>query len=241
MRPLGDAISILVKQQNHSWDKLLPSIALAFRTAVHTSTNETPFFLVYGRDAVLPQDCGLIPGTSPYNIDNQRLNVFFSAHKRAQDHLRNTQMKMAQNYNRKQRPHDIIVGDLVLLKLPPGQATNKLMFKWTEPHRVVHAHGNKVNFTIRNLNTGEQQKVHVSRIVKFKTWSNEATGLTENNNPADQPDDISDNDMATLYGDTSETEDLDVEMEHSESEKEGSESDIVSDESDYQGDSEWEP
>jgi len=36
------------------WDELLGPILLAYRTAPHTSTDETPFLLLYGRDPRVP-------------------------------------------------------------------------------------------------------------------------------------------------------------------------------------------
>ena len=37
-----------------SWDELLPAALLAYRVTVHQSTQQTPFFLLYGRDVRLP-------------------------------------------------------------------------------------------------------------------------------------------------------------------------------------------
>jgi hypothetical protein len=37
-----------------SWAKNLPAVLLADRTTVHQPTGKTPFFMVYGREAVLP-------------------------------------------------------------------------------------------------------------------------------------------------------------------------------------------
>lgn len=43
-----------VNDQQDNWDEYLESILLAYRTSKHASTKYSPFYLMYGRDAVLP-------------------------------------------------------------------------------------------------------------------------------------------------------------------------------------------
>ena len=40
-----------------------------YRTAVHDSTNESPFYLLYGRDARIPSEEVLHQTVSPYTVD----------------------------------------------------------------------------------------------------------------------------------------------------------------------------
>ena len=47
-------LSKLVEKRGKNWDELLDLVLLAYRTTPHTSTGESPFFLLYGRDARLP-------------------------------------------------------------------------------------------------------------------------------------------------------------------------------------------
>ncbi|CAM9858384.1 unnamed protein product, partial [Heterosigma akashiwo] len=44
----------MVMENTAAWEKLIPLAAFACNTALHRETKETPFFLVHGRDAVLP-------------------------------------------------------------------------------------------------------------------------------------------------------------------------------------------
>ena len=41
--------------QNY-WDQLIPYVVFAYNTTSHTSTGETPFFLMYGRDPEIPME-----------------------------------------------------------------------------------------------------------------------------------------------------------------------------------------
>ena len=49
-------IAKLVENKGRDWDRLLGAVLFSYQTTPHSSTNETPFFLlhVYGRDAKLP-------------------------------------------------------------------------------------------------------------------------------------------------------------------------------------------
>jgi hypothetical protein len=54
-------IQDLITASGHKsdWDTALPSLLFAYRTSVHPSTKETPYFLLHGRDARLPQTLDL--------------------------------------------------------------------------------------------------------------------------------------------------------------------------------------
>lgn len=44
----------LVDKPHGNWEEVLEYLSFPYRTTVHTSTNETPFFLLHGRDPALP-------------------------------------------------------------------------------------------------------------------------------------------------------------------------------------------
>ena len=53
-RTLKTMLSTLVVNKGHDWDRLLQPLLFAYRSTPHSSTVETPFFLLYGKDAKLP-------------------------------------------------------------------------------------------------------------------------------------------------------------------------------------------
>ena len=59
-------LSMLVNEHHKDWDMFIPYVLFAYRTSLQESTQETPFFLVYGRDARLPIDVALTEPTRTY-------------------------------------------------------------------------------------------------------------------------------------------------------------------------------
>ena len=49
-------LSMAVVDNEHCWDLHLPTILLAYRTSVHETTGVTPFELMFGREARIPED-----------------------------------------------------------------------------------------------------------------------------------------------------------------------------------------
>jgi hypothetical protein len=65
---LVNTLLILTNKDQLNWDEVLDYCVFAYRTTINATIEATPFFLIYGRDAVLPQDlafgvhkeCGLV-------------------------------------------------------------------------------------------------------------------------------------------------------------------------------------
>jgi len=51
---LTDMLAKKVKKNGKDWDIRLPHVLFAYRATPQESTGETPFYLLYGRDPVLP-------------------------------------------------------------------------------------------------------------------------------------------------------------------------------------------
>ena len=54
MRSLKKSLAALVREEKKYWDLLLPAVAFGYNTTPHTAIGHSPFFLVHGREAVLP-------------------------------------------------------------------------------------------------------------------------------------------------------------------------------------------
>ena len=49
-KTLVDMLSMYTEKHQKDWDVYLPYVLHAYRTSIHSSTHETLYFLMYGRD-----------------------------------------------------------------------------------------------------------------------------------------------------------------------------------------------
>jgi hypothetical protein len=75
-------LAMFVCDNQLNWDLLISGIVFAYSTSIHQSTKETPFFLLYGRRARLPND---VTNWMPPNLST-------SASKQAQIIIKNIQL-----------------------------------------------------------------------------------------------------------------------------------------------------
>ena len=61
--PLAQTLSFQVAKNQKNWDDLIPAVLFAYRTSMHSTLQETPFFLMHGRDARIPCDVRIMPPT----------------------------------------------------------------------------------------------------------------------------------------------------------------------------------
>ena len=55
-KTLVGILSMYVSAHQKDWDELLPFASYAYNTSTHPSTNESPFFLMFGRDPNMVED-----------------------------------------------------------------------------------------------------------------------------------------------------------------------------------------
>ena len=63
------------KKFGSQWDVYLHHLLFAYRTKPHESTGESPFYLLYGRDARLPTEGLLDTPPGPYMVDCEDYQV----------------------------------------------------------------------------------------------------------------------------------------------------------------------
>ena len=50
-KTLAEALTMFTRSDQDDWDEYLPYIQYAYNTVKHSVTQETPYFLMYGREA----------------------------------------------------------------------------------------------------------------------------------------------------------------------------------------------
>ena len=77
-----------VEKNGRDWDRRLPYVLFAYRTAVQASTCESPFFLMYGCDARLPTATDITTTTECDLVD---LSDFAESRAKKKAHSPNSQ------------------------------------------------------------------------------------------------------------------------------------------------------
>lgn len=177
-RTLVDILRTCVDENQKNWDSLLPYVLYAYRSAVHTTTKETPFYLTYGRDAKTPTDIlfGLLPkskeNVNTLPVDDYRrvlVERLETAHSLAKNNIELQQLRS----NRLNQDRSIVeynVGDRVYVYIPQVKKSNtkKLTLRWHGPYKITSKIG---PVTYHVVSEGAQKDihraVHVSRMKPY--------------------------------------------------------------------------
>ena len=190
---LKASIRKLCQDDKQGWDQVLGQILMAYRCCPHTSTGESPFFLVYNRDPVLPIH-KLIKPTIPYrgNFDiGYKIEQSQIALTTAAKNLEKKRALQKKPYENRPSEHSFKVGDSVLLY---KHNKDKLELQWEPGYRIVKLQSDWTA-KVTNKNTGEPKRVNI-RDLKLKDpaedWELKAEDMGRGakfvNNPANLPD-----------------------------------------------------
>ena len=120
---LVQILSKYCHDDQHDWDKYINSALFAYRTSPLTnSTNMTPFYILYGREARSPCDIGLHPIEfgSQCLEDHvaQTVSKLHVAHEIVHEWFQHHQAYMKKHYNPSQNDVNFRVGDQVYMYVP---------------------------------------------------------------------------------------------------------------------------
>ncbi|KAL1424205.1 hypothetical protein MTO96_020416 [Rhipicephalus appendiculatus] len=136
------------------------------RLQKRTRFRQTPFFLVYGRDPVLPLDVvysrreleELKEESSYFTLVRERLQ---KARELAATHIRLAQEKQKQQFDKHHKDIVFERGQLVLLKAPPSGVKTTTLY--TGPHKIVNKLS-PVNYEIELADNMGSDIVHVEKL-----------------------------------------------------------------------------
>nr|AAT77064.1 retrotransposon protein, putative, unclassified [Oryza sativa Japonica Group] len=134
----------ILKKHGDSWIEELPTVLWSNRTTPSRATGETPFFLVYGAEAVLPSELTLrSPRATMYcEADQDQLrrdDLDYLEERRRRAALRATryQQSLRRYHQRHVRARSLCVDDLVLRRVQTRAGLSKLSPMWEGPYRVI--------------------------------------------------------------------------------------------------------
>ena len=71
------AIVKYLNPEQDDWDEHIDAILFSYRTSIHASTKFTPFYLIYGREAVLPVELQMTDQTvEKLHVDSDTVQVY---------------------------------------------------------------------------------------------------------------------------------------------------------------------
>nr|ABA99479.1 retrotransposon protein, putative, unclassified [Oryza sativa Japonica Group] len=134
----------ILKKHGDSWIEELPAVLWANRTTPSRATGETPFFLVYSAEAVLPSELTLrSPRATMYcetdqdQLRRDDLDYLEERRRRAALRAARYQQSLRRYHQRHVRARSLCVDDLVLHRVQTRAGLSKLSPVWEGPYRVI--------------------------------------------------------------------------------------------------------
>lgn len=161
---LGNFLRIYSGNTQNEWDNWIKYYQFAFNTTVHTTTNKTPYELVFGKICNLPSNLSEIEKVDPvYNIEDYAKQLKFKlqvSQKEVKDKILMEKSRRVEDYNISAEEKVYNKGDFILLK---NETRSKLDRIYLGPYQVVQDCGANVDIQI-----GENiDRVHKARIKQF--------------------------------------------------------------------------
>jgi hypothetical protein len=131
-RTLKPLIAIFAQEHPHSWDKEIQKLALAIRTSINETTGETPAFLMFGRDPIIPLDLIIgdpIQGLPPMDIEQEQIQNYRTylmnnlrvAFNTVREHSEVEKLSQKMKYDRHTTQREFAEGDLVWVATTAAQ------------------------------------------------------------------------------------------------------------------------
>ena len=166
-RTLKAMLAKTVTEGGKDWDEKILYVLFAYRASMQHSTQESPFFLLYGRDPRLPTEAVLSPPTtrSLMALREYRAGLhsrMSNAWELARGMVKKAQSRQKQQYDRRCRPPNFAEGDKVFLLKPAEQTgeLQKLARPYHGPYRIITMDTNTAS--IRRVDRPEDSPVLVA-------------------------------------------------------------------------------
>jgi hypothetical protein len=172
---IGQGLRTYLDEHQENWSSFLPGILMAYRATPATqSTKYSPYFMVFGREMVLPLDVALQPKESLGKNVQQHLNEILhnleETQKIATENLQKARAKSKEYYDKQARKPSFAPGDQVLVynpHVPKGKAS-KLWKMWTGPYYITQI-GPNHTYKLRLCADNSELKVliHANRLKPY--------------------------------------------------------------------------
>jgi len=142
-RTLGTMLRAVLKHNLKRWEACLPHIEFAYNRAVHSSTNHSPFEVVYGFNPLSPLDLLPVPNISMFKLTDGQAKADFvrKLHEKVKDQITKKNESYAKQANKGRRKVVFQPGDWVWVHMRkerfPEQRKSKLLPRGNGPFQVL--------------------------------------------------------------------------------------------------------
>jgi hypothetical protein len=129
------------------WADYLPEVLWAYRTTKRTPTEETPYALAFGSEAIIPAELGsesLRVEAHKADLNDEGLKLHLDLLQERRDQAQITQSayqeRMARYFDKRVKPRSFKIGDWVLRKVTlatKDPVEGKLAPNWEGPYKVI--------------------------------------------------------------------------------------------------------
>jgi len=172
-KTLVTMLSMFTGAHQRDWDEHIQVVVHAYRTSVHASTGETPFYLMHGRDPRMPSMMELVNQEEQWESTEDYRNELVERMRAINEEVRyyNDVIKQQREIQARKYRHTntFTVGDLVWLyvKYKKKGSSKKLAHPWQGPFRIAEM-TSPVNAKLQTLYRKKmKQIVHISRLRKY--------------------------------------------------------------------------
>jgi transposase InsO family protein len=176
-------LTMYTNEYPDDWDEHLNYCIWAYRTSTNDTTKHSPFYLLYGREALFPLDA-MLESEEKYRSSEEYVAEIIQKLKIAKELVIKSALRIKQkrddNNAQKNRLKSFNVGEYVMLFQPASKKgiSSKLLHKWKGPFTII-AQTSPVNYVIKNVANGRKtDHVHVSRLKSCYRREVAADGLT---------------------------------------------------------------
>ena len=170
-RTMESMLAAWTSTYQDDWDEHLALIGMAYRSAPHESTKETPNRMIFGKEVTLPVDLIMEPAPGDGTDDEpatyvedlqERLQIIQAA---GREHLTSAMITQKRHYDRNVRNIDYQAGDIVWLhhKVRKKGKSPKLTRSWKGPFLITAKLGD-VTYRIQAHPRSKTDVVHADRL-----------------------------------------------------------------------------
>ena len=181
---LSKLLKTSVGKNLKSWEACIPHVEFAYNRTVHSTTDFSPFEIVYGFNPLTPMDLLELPVNAKSSLDGKKkAELVKSIHEKVRIQIEKKNQKTASQMNKGRKKITFHPGDLVWVHLRkerfPAQRKSKLMPRGDGPFRVLERVNDNAYKLDRPGEYGVSATFNIAHLSPFDAGSDSRTNPFE--------------------------------------------------------------